>query len=292
MAALATIIAARYGWSRVDTTSSNFFRGRHRSILVRSQSTNLDLLVDSDPDQPIEVSIVMPCLNEADTVGSCISKALSTFKQHGLYGEVIVADNGSSDASADIASRLGARVVHAPVKGYGSALKCGIEAARGKFIIMGDADDSYDFLEIPIYLDKLREGYDLVQGCRLPAGGGVVLDGAMPALHRWWGNPMLSWLARKWFGAPVNDVYCGMRGFSRASFDLLDLRCTGMEFATEMIIKASLHGARIAEVPTTLHPDGRKSHAGHLKTFHDGWRTLRLFLIYSPRWLFQAPGLF
>src|SRR5262249_38770552 len=149
----------------------------------------------------------------------------------------------------------------------------------------------YNFLDLPVYVEKLREGYDLVQGCRLPAGGGVVLPGAMPFLHRWWGNPMLSWLARKWFGAPVNDVYCGMRGFTRALFDRLDLRCPGMEFATEMIIKASLIDARIAEVPATLHPDGRKSRGPHLKTFHDGWRTLRLFLVYSPRWLFRAPGL-
>src|SRR5262249_51483699 len=149
----------------------------------------------------------------------------------------------------------------------------------------------YNFLDLPVYVEKLREGYDLVQGCRLPAGGGVVLPGAMPFLHRWCGNPMLSWLARKWFGAPVNDVYCGMRGFTRALFDRLDLRCGGMEFATEMIIKASLSRARIAEVPATLHPDGRQSRGPHLKTFQDGWRTLRLFLIYSPRWLFQAPGL-
>ena len=155
---------------------------------------------------------------------------------------------------------------------------------------MGDADDSYDFREIPRFLEKLREGFDLAQGCRLPSGGGTLLPGAMPFLHRWWGNPMFSWLARGWFKAPVSDVYCGMRGFTRAHYERLAQRCTGMEFATEMIIKTSLLGARVAEVPITLHPDGRKAHAPHLRTFRDGWRTLRFFMLYSPRWLFLVPG--
>jgi glycosyltransferase involved in cell wall biosynthesis len=241
---------------------------------------------------PVEVSVVMPCLNEADTVGTCVCKAAAALEDHGILGEVIIADNGSQDRSAEIAARLGARIVDVPLKGYGSALRAGIEAARGRFIVMADADDSYNMLDLQPYVEKLREGYDLVQGCRLPAGGGLVLRGAMPFLHRWWGNPMLSLLARKWFGAPVTDVYCGMRGFTRDLFDRLDLRCTGMEFATEMIIKATLSGARITEIPTTLYPDGRKTRRPHLRTFQDGWRTLRLFLIYSPRWLFQAPGLF
>ena len=166
----------------------------------------------------------------------------------------------------------------------------GIAASRGKYVLMGDADQSYDFSEIPAFLAKLREGYDLVQGCRLPAGGGRVMPGAMPFLHRWWGNPMFSWLARGWFGAPVTDVYCGLRGFSRAHYERLAQRCTGMEFATEMIIKTSLLGARIAEVPITLHVDGRRAHAPHLRTFRDGWRTLRFFMLYSPRWLFLIPG--
>jgi hypothetical protein len=167
----------------------------------------------------------------------------------------------------------------------------GIAAARGKFVIMGDADDSYDFLEIPRFVTKLREGYDLVQGCRLPAGGGTVMPGAMPFLHRWWGNPMFSVMARTWFKAkPIHDVYCGLRGFSREFYSRLNQRCTGMEFATEMIIKASLFGEKVTEVPITLHPDGRKSHAPHLKTFRDGWRTLRFFLMYCPRWLFVVPG--
>jgi hypothetical protein len=166
----------------------------------------------------------------------------------------------------------------------------GIAAARGRFVVMGDADESYDFLETPLFVAKLRDGFDLVQGCRLPAGGGRVMPGAMPFLHRWLGNPMFSLLARWWFNAPVRDVYCGLRGFTRQLYDRLNLRCTGMEFATEMIIKSSLCGAKIADVPITLRPDGRKSHAPHLKTFRDGWRTMRFFLMCSPRWLFMMPG--
>jgi glycosyltransferase involved in cell wall biosynthesis len=166
----------------------------------------------------------------------------------------------------------------------------GITAARGRYIIMGDADDSYDFLDLSRFVEKLREGNDLVVGCRLPWGGGKVQPGAMRFLHRWWGNPMFSWLARGWFNSPVRDVYCGLRGFTRAHYDRLGQRCTGMEFATEMIIKTSLIGARVAEVPITLHRDGRKAHAPHLRTFRDGWRTLRFFMLYSPRWLFLVPG--
>jgi glycosyltransferase involved in cell wall biosynthesis len=232
----------------------------------------------------------MPCLNEADTLALCINKAQQALRESGVAGEIIVADNGSADGSQKIAGGLGARVVDVDVKGYGSALMGGIAAARGRYVVMGDADDSYDFREIPGFLAKLREGYDLVQGCRLPAGGGRVMPGAMPFLHRWWGNPMFSWLARGWFRAPVQDVYCGLRGFSRAHYEQLGQRCTGMEFATEMIIKTSLLGARIGEVPITLHVDGRKAHAPHLRTFRDGWRTLRFFMLYSPRWLFLVPG--
>lgn len=239
---------------------------------------------------PCELSVVMPCLNESDTLKACIDKAQRALEQHGIAGEIVVADNGSSDGSQEIARRLGARVVEVETKGYGSALMGGIAAARGRYVIMGDADDSYDFGEIPRFVEKLREGNDLVQGCRLPAGGGRVLPGAMPALHRWWGNPMFSLLARIWFRAPVSDVYCGLRGFTKDFYNSLNQRCIGMEFATEMIIKASLFGSRIAEVPITLHPDGRKSHPPHLKTFRDGWRTLRFFLMYTPRWLFLVPG--
>ena len=237
-----------------------------------------------------EVTILMPCLNEADTLATCIGKAKRGLAAHGIDGEVVIADNGSTDGSQEIARALGARVVPVAERGYGAALMGGIAAAKGRFVIMGDADDSYDFLELEKFVTKLREGYDLVQGCRLPGGGGTVLPGAMPFLHRWWGNPMFSLFARWWFKAPIHDVYCGLRGFRREFQAGLDQRCTGMEFATEMIIKASLFGARIAEVPISLHPDGRKSHPPHLKTFRDGWRTLRFFMMYSPRWLFLTPG--
>jgi len=253
------------------------------------KASNHDPLVDTTA---IELTVVLPCLNEADTLASCIEKAQSALSASNIVGEIIVADNGSSDGSPAIASRMGARVVHVEAKGYGNALMGGIAAARGTYVIMGDADDSYDFREIPKFLERLRQGYDLVQGCRLPAGGGTIMTGAMPFLHRWWGNPMFSLMAQRWFYAPIHDVYCGLRGFTRALYLRLNLRCTGMEFATEMIIKTSLYGYKIAEVPITLHPDGRTSHAPHLKTYRDGWRTLRFFLIYSPRWLFFLPGMF
>src|SRR5688572_7279172 len=238
----------------------------------------------------IEVSVIMPCLNEADTLASCIEKAQRALRDHRIAGEVIVADNGSTDGSQAIAERLGARLVHVRERGYGSALMGGIQHARGRYVIMGDADDSYDFLEIPRFVEKLREGHDLVQGCRLPSGGGRIMPGAMPGLHRYWGNPMFSAMAQRWFRAPIHDVYCGLRGFRREFYHELDQRCTGMEFATEMIVKSSLRSARIAEVPITLHPDGRKTRTPHLRTFRDGWRTLRFFLLYSPRYLFLAPG--
>jgi glycosyltransferase involved in cell wall biosynthesis len=239
-----------------------------------------------------ELTILMPCLNEADTLATCVQKARTALQEAGIDGEILVADNGSTDGSQALAEQHGARVIAVPAKGYGNALMGGIAAARGRFIIMGDADDSYDFLEVTKFVAKLREGFELVQGCRLPAGGGVVKNGAMPFLHRWWGNPMFSALARWWFHAPIHDVYCGLRGFTKEFYESLNQRCTGMEFATEMIIKASLNRARIAEVPITLHPDGRRAHKPHLKTFRDGWRTLRFFLLCSPRWLFLVPGLF
>ncbi len=237
-----------------------------------------------------EVSVVMPCLNESDTLGTCISKAQRALDEHDIDGEIIVADNGSTDGSHSIAFSLGARVVNVPMHGYGNALRGGIEAARGKYVIMADADDSYDFGEVPKFVEKLRMGIDLVQGCRLPSGGGTVMSGAMPLLHRWGGNPFFTLIARWWFQAPVHDVYCGMRGFTRSLYNRLDLRSVGMEFAPEMTIKAARYQATIAEIPITLHPDGRRSHPPHLRTFRDGWRTLRFFLMYSPRWLFLKPG--
>lgn len=239
----------------------------------------------------IELSVVMPCLNEADTLEVCIRKAQTAMKDAGIRGEIIIADNGSSDGSQEIAGRCGARVVPVSERGYGAALMGGIQSANGVYVLMGDADDSYDFLELPKFVEKLREGFDLVQGCRLPSGGGTVKKGAMPFTHRWIGNPLFSRLVRRWFQAPIHDVYCGMRGFTKKLYDRLEQRCTGMEFATEMIIKSSLFKVSIAEVPITLHPDGRVAHAPHLKTFRDGWRTLRFFLMYTPRNLFFLPGM-
>jgi glycosyltransferase involved in cell wall biosynthesis len=239
----------------------------------------------------VEVSVVMPCLNEADTLAACIGKVQTAFAEHAIDGEIVIADNGSTDGSQEIATSMGARVVPVEERGYGNALIGGIRASTGRYVVMGDADDSYDFLELPKFVSKLRQGHALVQGCRLERGGGRVMPGAMPFLHRRWGNPMFSSLARSWFRAPINDVYCGMRGFTKEHYEQLEQRCTGMEFATEMIIKSSLGRADIAEVPITLHPDGRTAHAPHLRTFRDGWRTLRFFLVCSPRWLFLVPGL-
>ncbi|HWA85166.1 MAG TPA: glycosyltransferase family 2 protein [Opitutus sp.] len=247
------------------------------------------------PSQPnsnpaVELSVVIPCLNEEKTVGGCVAQAFSAFAASGLVGEVIVADNGSRDASREQALAAGARILRVARRGYGAALMAGIESARGSFIVMGDADGSYDFGEAPRMLAKSREGFDLVQGCRLPSGGGTVAVGAMPWLHRWIGNPCLSLLARLMFCTRLNDVYCGLRGFTREFYTRMELRCTGMEFATEMIIKAGLHRVRVAEVPITLHRDGREGTASHLRTFRDGWRTLRLFLLYSPTWIHLVPS--
>jgi glycosyltransferase involved in cell wall biosynthesis len=271
---------------------ANSAKPQRRQYIFRTRGNPISNLPDLKIhiESPLELSVVMPCLNEADTLEVCIRKAQRALEEHSIHGEIIVADNGSTDGSREIAERMGARVIDILEKGYGNALLGGIAAARGKYVIMGDADDSYDFLEIPKFVAKLREGYELVQGCRLPSGGGRVLPNAMPFLHRWWGNPMFSQLARKWFSAPIHDVYCGLRGFTKELPDRLKQRCTGMEFATEMIVKSSLHGVMIAEVPITLHPDGRITHAPHLKSFRDGWRTMRFFMMYSPRWLFLIPG--
>jgi Glycosyl transferase family 2 len=237
-----------------------------------------------------ELTILMPCLNEAETVAGCIAQARAGLERVRLCGEVLVADNGSTDDSAAIAGKAGARVITVRERGYGSALRAGIEAARGKWIIMGDADGSYDFSRIEGFVQKLREGFDLVMGCRLPGGGGVIAPGAMPWKNRWFGNPSLSFIGRLLFKCPARDFHCGLRAFAKSACRELDLKTTGMEFASEMVIKATLKSLRIAEVPITLHPDGR-SRPPHLKPWRDGWRHLRFMLIYSPRWLFLLPGL-
>ncbi|MFN7735250.1 MAG: glycosyltransferase family 2 protein [Pirellula sp.] len=240
--------------------------------------------------EQLELSIVIPCLNESDTVALCVAKAVRALRELRIEGEVIVADNGSTDGSQTLARQAGAIVIQVPEKGYGAALMGGISKARGRFVIMGDADDSYDFTKIQPFYQKLLDGADLVQGCRLPSGGGQVMAGAMPPLHRWLGNPALSFLVRTMFRTPIHDVYCGMRGFRKAWQQSLDQRCTGMEFATEMIIKTTLFRGFISEVPITLHPDGRVHSRSHLRTFRDGWRTLRFFMLLSPRWTFLIPG--
>ena len=232
----------------------------------------------------------MPCLNEAETVARCIEKARLGLQRAGVPGEIIIADNGSTDGSQAIAKNLGARVVPVKEKGYGSALRGGVRAALGKWIIMADADDSYDFSDITGFVKKFQGGFDLVMGCRLPVGGGSILPGAMPWKNRWLGNPVLSFIGRFFFKCPAHDFHCGMRGFTRAAFEKMELQTTGMEFASEMVIKATLRKFKISEVPITLHPDGR-SRPPHLKPWRDGWRHLRFMLIYSPRWLFLAPGL-
>jgi hypothetical protein len=236
--------------------------------------------------ESLELSIVMPCLNEAETLAACLRKARGFLEQTGVRGEIVVADNGSSDGSPEIARGLGARVVEVAERGYGSALHGGITAARGRYVIMGDADDSYDFSALAPFLERLRAGDALVMGNRFQGG---IRPGAMPWLHRWLGNPVLSALGRLFFRAPVGDFHCGLRGFSGAAYARIQPRTTGMEFASEMVIKATLAGLAVSEVSVVLHPDGR-SRPPHLRTWGDGWRHLRFMLLFSPRWLFLAPG--
>ncbi len=236
-----------------------------------------------------DLSIILPCLNEAETLGNCILKAQKSIEALKLDGEIIVADNGSTDGSLEIAKNLGALVVHVKEKGYGNALRGGIEAATGKWILMADADDSYDFGQITPFVKKLQDGYDLVMGCRLPKGGGKIMKGAMPWKHRWIGNPLLSGIGRLFFESRATDFHCGMRAFTREAYQQITPRTTGMEFASEMVIKATLQGLRIAEVPITLYKDGR-SRPPHLRSWRDGWRHLRFMLLYSPTWLFLLPG--
>lgn len=234
-----------------------------------------------------ELTILMPCLNEAETLATCITKARSWLDAHGVSGEVLIADNGSTDGSQAIAVEHGARVVDVPIRGYGAALQAGIAAAHGTYVIMGDADDSYDFKSLDAFISELRGGADIVMGNRFQGG---IMPGAMPLLHRYLGNPVLSFIGRRFFGIKVGDFHCGLRGFRRDRIEGLGLRATGMEFASEMVVRASLASLDIREVPTVLHPDGR-TRAPHLRTWHDGWRHLRFLLLYSPRWLFLIPGL-
>jgi len=235
----------------------------------------------------VELSIVMPCLNEAETLATCIRKAQSYLDRSGVSGEIVVGDNGSTDGSQQIAASLGARVIHVPIRGYGAALYGAISAAQGRYCIMGDADDSYDFENLDAFVDKLRQGYDLVMGNRFQGG---ILPGAMPWKNRYIGNPILSTIGKILFHAEVDDFHCGLRGFSKRAFQRMDLRTTGMEFASEMVIKSKLMGMKMTEVPTTLSPDGR-SRPPHLLPYRDGWRHLRFMLLFSPNWLFLYPGM-
>jgi glycosyltransferase involved in cell wall biosynthesis len=236
----------------------------------------------------LTVTILMPCLNEAETLAFCVDQAVAALRDNNVSGEVLIADNGSADGSQQIAIDHGARVVAVPVRGYGAALMAGIEAAHGKYILMADADASYDFGQLPRFLAKLEEGNDLVMGNRF---SGEIKPGAMPPLHRYLGNPVLSFIGRLFFRIPVRDFHCGIRAMRRDAILGLNLRTTGMEFASEMVVKSSLADLRLAEVPTTLSPDGR-SRPPHLRTWRDGWRHLRFLLLFSPRWLFFYPGIF
>jgi len=238
-------------------------------------------------EDDIDLSVVMPCLNEKDTVGICVTKVMDAFERHGIRGEVIIADNGSTDGSQAIAANLGARVIPVQTRGYGSALLGGIAAARGQFILMGDADDTYDFTQMDAFVAKLREGFDLVMGNRFRGG---ILPGAMPPLHRYLGNPVLTGIGRLFFKSPVGDFHCGIRAFRKDAIARLGLRTLGMEFATEMVVKATAFGLRVTEIPTTLSPD-KRDRPPHLRTWRDGWRHLRFLLLYSPRWLFLYPGI-
>lgn len=238
-------------------------------------------------NEQIELSIVLPCLNEEQTVGICVAKAVRFLKEHKVNGEVIVADNGSTDSSIEIAKKEGAVIAHVEQKGYGMALRGGFTAARGKYIIMADSDDSYDLVNLMPFVDKLREGYDLVMGNRFKGG---IKKGAMPWHHRYIGNPILSFLGKLFFKTPANDFHCGLRGFTKGAVEKMELQTTGMELASEIVIKSSILGMKVCEVPTTLSPDGR-DRPPHLRSFRDGWRHLRFLLIYSPTWLFFYPGL-
>jgi len=248
-----------------------------------------EVLLQSRPEaRSVELTILMPCLNEAETIETCVRKAMGYLEKSGIDGEVLIADNGSTDGSQGMARALGARVIDVPVRGYGAALIAGIENAHGRYVIMGDADDSYDFTALDPFVKELRAGGELVMGNRFKGG---IAPGAMPFLHKYLGNPVLSQIGKTFFAIKIGDFHCGLRGFSREAIRKLDLNNTGMEFASEMVVKSAMRGVRIVEVPTTLKPDGR-SRPPHLRTWRDGWRHLRFLLLHSPSWLFLYPGLF
>lgn len=265
----------------MSSSTSSQVRAKKATLIDKKNNSK------TDNKDKIELSIVLPCLNEELTVGTCVSKAVNFLKQFKINGEVIVADNGSTDRSQGIATSNGARVVQIRQKGYGSALRGGFEAAKGKYIIMADADDSYDLVNLMPFVEKLREGYDLVMGNRFKGG---IKKGAMPWHHRYIGNPILSFLGKLFFKTPANDFHCGLRGFTKNAIEKMDLQTTGMELASEIVIKSSILGMNTCEVPTTLSPDGR-DRPPHLRSFRDGWRHLRFLLIYSPSWLFFYPGM-
>jgi glycosyltransferase involved in cell wall biosynthesis len=258
-----------------------------RYLVNTMQTQPEDAVAEPGASDSVRLTVVMPCLNEANSLEICITKARESMRQLGVPGEVVIADNGSTDGSQEIGRAAGARVIHVEARGYGSALMAGIAAARGEFVIMGDADDSYDFSDLGPMVRELEAGHDLVLGNRFQGG---IAEGAMPILHQRLGNPALTRIARWVFKSPAGDIYCGLRGFRKDAVTDLNLRSTGMEFALEMVVKATLSGLRITEVPTTLSPD-RRDRAPHLRTWRDGWRSLRFFLLYSPRWLFLYPGL-
>src|ERR1700751_5141366 len=275
----------------VDSRHTGFQYGESPMTVVTSTVITGTSTIQPEATAPferqIELSVVMPCLNEVETVGVCVRKALATLHSAGVNGEVIVADNGSTDGSVEMAGAEGARAIHVADKGYGSACKGVIVAARGKYVLMADSDDSYDFGHIPRFLEKLRAGSDLVMGNRFRGG---IAKGAMPPLHKYLGNPVLTGIGRLLFHSPCDDFHCGIRAFRKDSFERMDIRSTGMEFASEMVVKATLLRMNVSEIPTTLSPDGR-SHPPHLRSWRDGWRHLRFLLMYSPRWLFLYPGI-
>jgi glycosyltransferase involved in cell wall biosynthesis len=271
-------------FARIEKTMTNI----DQPAAPRAEIISPVVTATTPDDDSIELTVLMPCLNEAETLEVCIAKALRCLDELGVKGEVLISDNGSTDGSQELAERCGARVVNAPIRGYGGAIQAGIASARGRYIIMGDADDSYDFSSLGPFVEKLREGHDLVMGNRFKGG---IKPGAMPPLHRYLGNPVLSFLGRLFFPSGIGDFHCGLRGFSKDAVERMNLTTSGMEFASEMVVKATLQKLNVAEVPTTLSPDGR-SREPHLRSWRDGWRHLRFLLMYSPRWLFFYPGLF